>query len=180
MKKIYVKKEYIIFVMYNLILLISFFIANKYNLTTKIKRYVLFETQIFSFKDLLSISITILTIAFGAILTISTVLISMCDRRLMKLLNDFNRSSYVIRRIKKSILQGLIVILLYSIVYAQLDYRVYIGRILILYIASFLLLLFLYNSKILVGIIISLLSDSLENNDSIRDTAIFKKPEKNE
>lgn len=180
MKKIYVKKEYIIFVMYNLIVLISFLISNKYNLTTKIKRYVLFETQIFSFKDLLSISITILTIAFGAILTISTVLISMCDRRLMKLLNNFNRSSYVIRCIKKSILQGLIVILLYSIVYAQLDCRVYIGRILILYIASFLLLLFLYNSKILVGIIISLLSDSLENNDSIRDTAIFKKPEKNE
>lgn len=178
MKKIYMKKEYIMFLIYNLILLISFLVSNKYELIHKIQRYVLFETEMFSFKELLSISITILTIAFGAILTISTVLISMCDKRLMKLLNNFNRSSYVIKCIKKSIKLGITVILLYSIVYAQLDYRVLSLRILILYSASFLLILFLYYSKILVTIIISLLNDSLENDDSIKDTAIFKKPEK--
>lgn len=179
MKKVHIKKLYIVFIIYNCILLLLFFISIKYNLIDKIKRYLLFETKVILFKDLLSIGITILAIIIGAIITVATVLMSMCDTRLMKLITRYGKSKYIVSSIKESIITGIITVCLYAIVYSNLDFSILWFRLIILYFASLLLIIFIIKSKLLIKLVISLLNDSFTENDSIIAEAEFLNPKHN-
>ena len=178
MKKIHIKNEYIIFIIYNFVLLISFFISNKYNLIYKIQRYLLFDTKLILFKDLLSIGITILAIIIGAIITAATVLMSMCNTRLMKLMHKYGKSKYIVNSIKLSIITGIVSVCIYAIIYSNLDFSILWLRLILLYFANLLLIIFIVRSKILIKLVISLLNDSFSENDSIVSEVEFSNPKK--
>ena len=179
MKKVHIKKVYIVFIIYNFVLLISFFISMKCSFIDGIQRYLLFDTQKILFKDLLSIGITILAIIIGAIITAATILMSMCNTRLMKLINRYGKSKYIIGSIKESIITGISSVCLYAIIYSNLDFVILWLRVIILYVASWLLILFVIRSKLLIKLVISLLNSSFTENDSIVSEAEFLNPKHN-
>lgn len=148
----------------------------KFNLLSNFTNYILFLSDDIYFKDLLSIGITILSIMIGAVITASTVLMSMCNTRLLKLINKYGKSNYIIKSIKEAIITGIISVCLYAIIYSNLDFSILILRLSILYVAGILLIIFIEKSKLLIGIVINLINDSFTENDSIIIDAEFKNP----
>ncbi|MBZ9633214.1 hypothetical protein [Clostridium sp. FP1] len=165
-------------IIYNVILVILTFMFYKMNITSKIIRYISFETIMYKFQDLLSISITILIVFVGAIITVATVLISMCDKRIIRLIAKNNKTSYLVSCIKTSIVTGLIIIVLLAIMYARIDFNIFIIRIIILYIVGYLMIIFTAKSKLLIVIILSILNESFkeQEQDSFRFKPTFKNP----
>lgn len=155
------KSELKIFILYNIIIIGVFIVLEKYGISSFIK-YISFETQTFKFQDLLSISLTVLSILVGAMLTIATVLISMCDKRVIKLINRFNKAHFVISTIKRGIVEGFITVGLLSIVYAKIDYNILWIRLMLLYISTFTLTLFIQNGMILIRLTLRILEESFE------------------
>lgn len=179
MMKVHIKKEFKIFIAYNVILLISLFISNKYNFNDKVQRYVLFKTNVILFKDLLSIGITVLAIIIGAIITAATVLMSMCETRLMKLIKEYGGSKCIINTIKESIITGIGSVCLYAIIYANLDFYILWLRLVLLYFASLLLIFFIIKSKILIELVLNLLNGSINGDDTVKVKPKFLNPKKN-
>lgn len=179
MKKVHRSKEFVIFMIYNIVLCIAFFTFKTYNITDKIGRYLLFQTEKIFFKDLLSIGITVLAIIIGAIITAATVLMSMCNTRLMKLIKEFEKSNSIIKTIKESIITGIGSVCLYAIIYANLDYSIVWLRLILLYFASLLLIFFIIKSKVLMELVLSLLNGSINRDDSIVVKPKFLDPNKN-
>lgn len=167
-------------VFYNFIYLLAivsgFFISNIFKITDKIIRYINFETTNFKFQDLLSIGITILAIFVGAIITVATVLISMCDKRIMKLINRYGKSAYLVSSIKIAVVSGIVSTCLFASVYARLDFNILVVRLFILYFAVLALFIFVTKSKMLIKLVINILNDSFTGQDSIVVEAEFKKP----
>ena len=93
---------------YIILIIFGFFLLNILKITDKFIRYINFETVNFKFQDLLSIGITILAIFVGAIITVATVLISMCDKRIIKLISTYGKASFLVSSIKTSIICGII------------------------------------------------------------------------
>ena len=87
------------------------------------------ETANISFQDFLSITITILSIFVGAIITVATVLISMCDKRVLKLINKYKKSNHLVKTIKVAIGTGITAILLLGFVYSKLDFNILMIRL---------------------------------------------------
>lgn len=161
---------------YSLAIVSVFFISNIFKITDKIIRYINFETTNFKFQDLLSIGITILAIFVGAIITVATVLISMCDKRIMKLINRYGKSAYLVSSIKIAVVSGIISTCLFASVYARLDFNIFVVRLFILYFAVLALFIFVTKSKMLIKLVINILNDSFTGQDSIVVEAEFKKP----
>lgn len=176
MKKLHRNKEFKIFIIYNITLCIAFFTFKQYNILDKIIRYLLFQTEIISFKDLLSIGITVLAIIIGAIITAATVLMSMCNTRLMKLIKEYGKSNSIINTIKESIITGIVAVCLYAIIYANLDYAILLLRLILLYFASLLSVFFIIKSKVLIELVLSLLNGSINGDDSIVEKPKFVNP----
>jgi hypothetical protein len=164
-------------IFYNLLLIVLTFLFYKIGIINKVVRYISFETIMFKFQDLLSISITILIVFVGAIITVATVLISMCDKRIIRLIASNNKTSYLVTSIKISISSGLIVIILLASIYARLDFNIFAIRITILYLVGYLMSVFITKSKILIQIVLSVLNESFREQDPFIVQANFKKPE---
>ncbi len=170
--KVEVKK----FIIYTIVVILAFFMVKKYGIISYLIKYIKFDTENFKFQDLLSIVLTVLSIFVGAIITLATVLISMCDKRVMKLISKYQKSHYVISTIKIAIGTGIASVILLAIVYAKLDLNILYFRIFILYLAGFLLLLFINNSRLLVKLTLSVLEDSFNEPGSSKADLTFKNP----
>lgn len=169
-------KNYIkLFLIYNIIFAIAMFFINENDLLDKVINYIDYNTIIFKFQDLLSVSITILTILVGAVITVATVLISMCDKRVLKLINQYGKSKYLISAIKISIITGFISVFILAIIYAKLDFNLIYLRLCLLYVCGFSVLVFFTKSKMLLNIVLSLLNDSFKDNNSIIVDSEFKR-----
>ncbi|MEQ8154924.1 MAG: hypothetical protein ABRQ25_08600 [Clostridiaceae bacterium] len=171
------KVKYKSFIYYNIGILIFTIIFGKIGLFEKISRYIKFETVIIKFQDLLSISITILTVFVGAIITVATVLISMCDKRIIKLIRNNNKSSYLVLSIKTAIITGVMAIILLAIVYARIDFNNLRLRCVILYLTGYLLVVFISKSKLLILIVLGVLNEAFNNNETYIVSTDFKKTE---
>ena len=163
-------------ILYNIFLIIIISLFHRIGITDKVIRYIQFETIVFKFQDLLSIAITIIVVLVGAIITVATVLISMCDKRIIKLIQKNGKSSYLVTCIKVSITTGMSIITLLAIIYARLDFNIYIIRIVILYIVGYLMIIFITKSKLLVEIVLSILNDAFKESDNFIIEGTFKKP----
>ena len=172
------KQKIMYFIIYNLIVLAVYLTLKHTGLSEKIIRYIMFNTEVFKFQDLLSVTITILTVLLGAIITVATVLISMCDKRLIKLINTYNKSDFLISTIKTSILTGLLSVILLAIVYARIDMNKLTIRLGIMYITGMLFFIFIHKSKLLISLILKLLKDSFKGTDNIIEDVGFKRPKK--
>lgn len=153
MKKIYLKD----FLIYNVLLLLV------YTLLSILK----YDTTVIKFQALLTVLITILSIFVGIILTISMLLISMCDKRILKLIKKFGQINHVIDSIKIAILTGILSIILLSIIYSNCDLKILFLRYILLYIAGLFILIFINRSIMLIKLVISLLTNSFGNDDII-------------
>lgn len=165
--------------LYLIFIILGIFLINILKITDKIIRYINFETINFKFQDLLSIGITILAIFVGAIITVATVLISMCDRRIIKLISSYGKASFLVSSIKTSIICGIVSTCLFASVYARLDFNIFYFRLVILYIAGLFLYIFICKSKFLISLVINVLNDSFSGDDSIVIDATFVKPKDN-
>ena len=174
------KQKIMYFIIYNLIVFTVYFYLTLKNtsLSEKITRYIMFNTEVFKVQDLLSVTITILTILLGAIITVATVLISMCDKRLIKLINNYNKSDFLISTIKTSILTGMLSVVLLAIVYANIDMNNLVIRLGIMYIIGMLVFIFINRSKLLISLVLKLLKDSFKGTDNIIEDVGFKRPKK--
>ena len=174
------KQKIMYFIIYNSIVFTVYFYLTLKNtsLSEKITRYIMFNTEVFKFQDLLSVTITILTILLGAIITVATVLISMCDKRLIKLINNYNKSDFLISTIKTSILTGMLSVVLLAIVYANIDMNNLVIRLGIMYIIGMLVFIFINRSKLLISLVLKLLKDSFKGTDNIIEDVGFKRPKK--
>ncbi|MFT8352926.1 hypothetical protein [Clostridium saccharoperbutylacetonicum] len=165
---------------YLLIITVGVYLFNKLNYMGKIIKYINFETVNFKFQDLLSIGITLLAIFVGAIITVATVLISMCDKRIIRLISNYGKAPILVSSIKISIISGIVATCLLASVYARLDFNIFYLRISLLYIAGLFLYIFISKSKLLITLVINVLNDSFSNGDSIIVDAEFVKPKQNE
>lgn len=164
---------------YLLIVILGALLCNILKITDNIVRYINFETVNFKFQDLLSIGITILAIFVGAIITVATVLISMCDRRIIKLISRYGKLAFLVSSIKLSIISGIVSTCLFASVYARLDFNIFYFRLFILYLAGLVLYIFICKSKFLISLVINILNDSFSGDDSILIDATFAKPKNN-
>lgn len=169
-----VTKKIIIF---NMILIIIIITCNYFGLKDVISNYIICANDNNNFKDLLSVTITILTVFIGFIVTIATVFISMCDKRIIKLLNEYKKIDYLLSAIKKSIRYGLISLIGTSIIFISGDFNILKVRFVMIYIILNCLYMFISNSTLLVSLINKILSDSLKGNDTIKEEIKFKKPD---
>lgn len=129
-------------------------------------KYIMLETANISFQDFLSITITILSIFVGAIITVATVLISMCDKRVLKLINKYKKSNHLVKTIKVAIGTGITAILLLGFVYSKLDFNILMIRLSCLLLSGFNLYIFIMRSRILVILILDILNDSFNDTDN--------------
>ncbi|AGK98016.1 hypothetical protein [Clostridium pasteurianum] len=165
-------------ILYSILIIIFVILFNRFGIINKINRYINFETTLLKFQDLLSITITVLAVFVGAIITVATVLISMCDRRIIRLITKNDKAAYLISCIKISISTGLAIIMLLAIIYARLDFNIYIARLILLYIVGYLMLIFISKSKLLIHVVLSILNESFKGYENFIDHGDFKKPKK--
>lgn len=169
------KKRYLMLgFIYILILSMLFILIKFLGIKNKVIKYIEFNTLNFNFQDFLSISITILAILVGAIITVATILISMCDKRILKLISKYKKTKYLISSIKVSISSGIITTCLLAIIYSRLDFNLLIFRLILLFLSGYTFLIFIDRSKLLLELVLQLLNDSFENDDSISIKARFK------
>ncbi|NKF05314.1 hypothetical protein J1C67_14605 [Clostridium gasigenes] len=143
----------------------------------KIMRYISYKTINFNFKDLLSITITILAIIIGLMITIATVLISMCEQRTIRIISELKDKGVLLRVIKKSVLFGILTEMSLGIVYIQADFNIIKLRIFILYLTCNFLLLFILYSNSLIDLLNKLLHNVVENSNQTDEVpGIFIKP----
>lgn len=164
-------------VLYNILLIIIISLFYRIGIIDKVIRYIKFETIVIKFQDLLSIAITILTVFVGAVITVATVLISMCDKRIIKLIQNYNKSSYLVSCIKIAITTGISIIILLAVVYARLDLNIYIVRLIILYLSGYLMVVFITKSRLLIQVVLSVLNDAFKEPNHFIVEGPFKKPE---
>lgn len=166
------------FLFYNLkyffAILILYSVIKYFGFKDEFIRYIKFETNNLSFQDLLSISITVLSIFVGAIITVATVLISMCDKRILKLINKYGKSKYLVSTIKRAIVSGISVIFLLAIIYAKLDFNIVLIRYIIMYLSGLILGIFISKSSILIKIVLNILNDAFDSSDSLVVEPEFK------
>ncbi|EES49726.1 hypothetical protein NE172_05135 [Clostridium botulinum] len=163
-------------IMYIIFISIVILLLKEFGVLNNVIEYMLFESKGIYFKDLLSIGITILAIVIGAIITAATVLMSMCNARLMKLINKYGKSKYIVKIVKESIITGIIAVCLYAIIYSNLDFSILWLRLIILYCANLSLIIFSIKSKLLIELVIKLLSDSFTENESLVVESKFVNP----
>ncbi|SHE62785.1 hypothetical protein [Clostridium fallax] len=168
------KKYFKNFMTYNIFLTIIIIIFYKLNYNDKIIKYILFNTSIVKFQDLLTVIITILSIFVGAVITVATVLISMCDKRILKLIKKYNKVKYLISSIKIAISTGILTIIFLAIIYSNCDFKIIYIRLCLLYISGFLIYIFIKRSMLLINLVIKLLNNSFYNDDTLEQEVKLK------
>lgn len=163
MKKIYLKD----FLIYNIIVIFIFLLLNIFKYEQSIIKYFLFDTITIKFQDLLTVLITILSIFVGAIITVATVLVSMCDKRIIKLIKKFGKINHIIDSIKVAIITGILSIILLALIYSNCDLKILFLRLILLYMSGLFILIFINRSRMLIKLVISLLNNSFGNDDII-------------
>ncbi|MPQ44544.1 hypothetical protein [Clostridium tarantellae] len=173
------KKDIIFFIkkflIYNIFLIIIFLLFKNFFNIKEILKYISFDTNTIKFQDLLSITITILSILVGAIITVATILISMCDKRILRLIQRYNQSTCLIKTIKIAIISGFVSILLLAIIYSNCDFKIISLRLNILYLSGLSLFIFFGRSKILIKIVLNILNECFKENSSITQEITLKK-----
>ncbi|CEQ10646.1 Uncharacterised protein [[Clostridium] sordellii] len=160
---------------YFLFIVVLYIAISNLGFRNEVIKYIKFETTNLNFQDLLSISITVLSICVGAIITVATVLISMCDKRILKLINKYGKSKYLVSTIKIAIISGISVIFLLAIIYAKLDFNVMLIKYILIYLSGLMFGIFISKSSILISIILNILNDAFDTSDSLVIEAEFNK-----
>lgn len=171
MKKIYLKD----FLIYNIIVVFIFLLLNIFKYEQSIIKYFLFDTITIKFQDLLTVLITILSIFVGAIITVATVLVSMCDKRIIKLIKKFGKINHIIDSIKVAIITGILSIILLALIYSNCDLKILFLRLILLYMSGLFILIFINRSRMLIKLVISLLNNSFGNDDIIEKPKLKNK-----
>lgn len=166
------------FILYTSTIILLVIMLKHFNLLNQFLNYINCKSTDFKFQDLLSILLTILSIFVGAIITVATVLISMCDKRIMRLIKTYNLSENIIIDIKTAISSGIITVVLLAIIYSNLVFDVNIIRYIVLYISGISLIIFINSSKILILLVLNILDNSFEEDSSIKEVPNFKKPDR--
>ncbi len=150
------------------IFIIFFIILSKYlSFEKNIILYISFNTVGYNFKDLLSISATILAVFIGFIATIATVLVSMCDKRIMVIIKRFGKTNIVLRSIKRALLSGIISLALIGIIYVNLDFNIILLRCIIIWVTLNNLFIFIRESKFLVFLVKHIMEQTFLDNEEI-------------
>lgn len=164
-----VKKNIIIF---NLIIIVIF-IAIVFNFpSTKeyIIKYIMYSNELlpeYNLKELLSISSTILAVLLGFIATVATVLISMCDKRIMVLVKKFGKTDLIIRSISRSLKSGTIALICIAIIYVNFDFSILPIRLAIMWIMLNCLFIFINESRFLISLVKNIIEQVLFSNENI-------------
>ncbi|SHK37504.1 hypothetical protein SAMN02745248_02393 [Hathewaya proteolytica DSM 3090] len=128
------------------------------------------------FKDLLPHIITFVSILLSMNITIGTLLLTMCDKRIMELIKRFKYTDFVIKILKYSIIQGVFLILLLVGIYIRIDFGNTWVRTVILILAANFIIYFFINTYRLIWLINKLLDETFhpekynnESNSCIKD-----------
>ena len=167
MKKSKSKLRILFTSVYIIVLVLLFVSSIKLDFNENIVRYIMYNTETFKFQELLSIGITVLAIFVGAIITVATVLMSMCDKRVIKLITKYGKGKLLTKNIKVCLLSGIISTCIFAFIYARLDFNIIIIRFSLLIISIYFLLIFIYKSYLLLKIILSVLNESFDNDNNI-------------
>lgn len=159
---------------FNVILFSILFIIFKIGAIDNFIKYIMFETVDIHFKDLLSISSTFLSIFLGFIATSITVIISMSDKRMMKLVKDLGKINIIYKSMNKSIMYGLISLLGISIMYISGDFNIIYIRIIIILITLNTLFISLTHSIFLVKFMKMIIEKMFFSNEELVVTANIK------
>lgn len=159
---------------FNVILFSILFIMFKIGAIDNFIKYIMFETVDIHFKDLLSISSTFLSIFLGFIATSITVIISMSDKRMMKLVKDLGKINIIYKSMNKSIMYGLISLLGISIIYISGDFNIIYIRIIIILITLNTLFISLTHSIFLVKFMKMIIEKMFFSNEELVVTANIK------
>ena len=159
---------------FNVILFSILFIMFKIGAIDNFIKYIMFETVDIHFKDLLSISSTFLSIFLGFIATSITVIISMSDKRMMKLVKDLGKINIIYKSMNKSIMYGLISLLGISIMYISGDFNIIYIRIIIILITLNTLFISLNHSIFLVKFMKMIIEKMFFSNEELVVTANIK------
>ena len=159
---------------FNIILFSILFIMFKIGAIDNFIKYIMFETVDIHFKDLLSISSTFLSIFLGFIATSITVIISMSDKRMMKLVKDLGKINIIYKSMNKSIMYGLISLLGISIMYISGDFNIIYIRIIIILITLNTLFISLNHSIFLVKFMKMIIEKMFFSNEELVVTANIK------
>ena len=165
-------------ILFNICLIVLIFIMFKFSLINDALKYIKFQTKECNFKDLLSISATVLTVFLGFIVTAITVIISMCDRRIMKLVKELGKISILYRSMKKSIVYGLISLLGISIMYINADFNIIELRLFIIWVVLNSLFIFSYYSMFLLKFMKLIIEKMFFSNEELVVTASVKNKQK--
>lgn len=176
--------NFFIIIIYTVVLTLLYLLAKYKNIDNNIINYFTFNKECpLDFHNLLNIILTILSIFIGAIITVATVLISMCDKRIMRLIKRYTQQKYLISSIKIAIASGIFAVVTLSIISSELDFNIFFVRFLLLYISGATIILFIKNSVLPVSLILNILDDCFNENDSIIENpefSIHKKNKKNQ
>ena len=164
-------------IIYTIVIIIAFILINLI-FGKEVSKYITFDTEYVDFQDLLSILVTILSIFVGAIITVATVLISMCDKRIIRLLRKFRETKYIISCIKISVLTGILDIIILAWLYTKLYPKNLVLIYVLIYTAALLFAIFIRMSSVLVRLVFRLLDGAFDSNDSIVTTLDTKSNKK--
>lgn len=162
-------------ILLNIIIIGFVFLIIKLNYIDNVLKYISFDTQKCNFKDLLSIICTILSIFIGFIVTCITVIVSMCDKRIMKVINDMGKTGILYISMKKAVSYGLISLIGSAILYINADFNVLAIRLLILWIIINSLYIFIYYSKNLIKFVSIMIKQIFLNDENMVIKGEFKK-----
>lgn len=160
-------KKYIKVIILNVAIILVMIAVYKSRYRANVIDYLMYNSSYASLKDLLSMTATSLSVFIGFIVAIDTVLLSMCDKRIIKLIKAFNKADVLLSFIRNSIIFGLISLLGILIVYSNLDFNILILRLVILYVVLNCTIIFSINGTKLVLLINKVLKDSLNGNEDL-------------
>lgn len=165
MKKEYVKKLLI----FNILLIILTTMVKQFlpQFTCTFIKYISFDTDGYNFKDLLSISATILAIFIGFIATIATVIVSMCKERLIIIIKKYDSISVVKDSLKGALVSGTILLMCISIIYVNFDFNILLLRFILIWIIFNCLFIFIYESEFLIFLVKNLVEQTFYDNEDI-------------
>lgn len=173
MKKEYIKK----LLLFNILLMILCMLIKKFlpQIICTVAKYISFDIDGYNFKDLLSISATILAIFIGFIATIATVIVSMCKERLINLIKEFNNMSVVENSLKSALISGTIMLMCISIIYINFDFNILFLRYILIWIILNCLFIFIDESKFLIFLVKKLIEQTFYDNAEIVTNKTDKK-----
>ena len=161
----------------NIVLLVLVVFLTEYPITRKMTIEFLSFSENTNLKDILAMLINILILIIGIIATIVTVLISMCDKRVLVLMKKYN-SLHIIASATKKSLSGLaltLLLTLFTYIFTFLNWQI---RIFLLFMIMNILIFAMTKASILFMVIKSIFEETFnDNNDDSGVNYTLKKPD---